>query len=361
MTPPPTEMNAMILTGHGGFDAYDWRTDWPVPQPEAGEILIKVEACGLNNTDVNTRTGWYSKSVTEATGGDASQQDGDTDPSWGGAPIGFPRIQGVDAVGRVVAVGAGGAPDMIGKRVMTDGWQRDWDDPMNMAKARYFGSEMDGGFAQYTKLDARGAQVVDSDLSSAELATFQCSYTTAEGMLCRANVGTGDTVLIPGASGGVGGALIQLAKRRGARVIAMAAQAKHDQVAEYGPDLMLPRSPDNLRAALGTERVTVVADVVGGPMWPQLIDVLERGGRYTCSGAIAGPVVDLDLRTMYLRDLTFTGSTVVPTHVFPDVVGYIERGEIRPILAATYPLQDLAQAQQMFIDKTHVGNIVVLP
>ena len=168
-------------------------------------------------------------------------------------------------------------------------------------------------------------------------------------------------MLVPGASGGVGGALIQLARRRGARVIAMAAEAKHADVARLGPDRILPRAPENLREALEGERVTVVADVVGGPDWPTLIDVLARGGRYTCSGAIAGPMVTLDLRTFYLRDLTFTGSTVVPSHVFRDVVGYIERGEIEPVLAATYPLSELRAAQQAFIDKRHVGNIVVVP
>ena len=180
-------------------------------------------------------------------------------------------------------------------------------------------------------------------------------------MLNRARVGAAATVLVPGASGGVGGALVQLAKRRGARAIAMASEAKHAEVAKLGPDLILPRAPGDLRGALAGETVTVVADVVGGPGWPALIGILARGGRYTCSGAIAGPTVALDLRRLYLRDLTFTGSTVVPGHVFRDVVGYIERGEVRPMLAATYPLSALRAAQQAFIDKRHVGNIVVVP
>ncbi|MEM1361741.1 MAG: alcohol dehydrogenase family protein [Pseudomonadota bacterium] len=354
-------MQAMVLTGHGDLSAYAWHTDWPTPEPDPGEVLVKVGACGLNNTDVNTRSGWYSKAVTDATTGGAFETVNDDDPAWGGQPITFPRIQGADAVGEIVALGDGVDPSMLGKRVMSDGWQRDWDDPLNMDKARYFGSEMDGGFAQFTKMDARGCQIVDSPLSDAELATFQCSYTTAEGMLVRAGVGADDTVLIPGASGGVGGALIQLSKRRGARVIAMASEAKHDALAAFDPDRLLPRAPTDLRAALDGEHVTVVADVVGGPLWPQLIGVLERGGRYTCSGAIAGPMVEFDLRTFYLRDLTFTGSTVIPPHIFPDVVGYIERGEIRPMLAATYPLSELKVAQTAFIDKAHVGNIVVIP
>ena len=87
--------------------------------------------------------------------------------------------------------------------------------------------------------------------------------------------------------------------------------------------------------------------------------MLDRGGRYTCAGAIAGPMVEMDLRTFYLRDLTFTGATIVPPGVFADLVGYIERGEVKPALAATYPLEQLHDAQQAFIDKKHTGNIVV--
>ncbi|MGR3493500.1 MAG: alcohol dehydrogenase family protein [Shimia sp.] len=360
MTIPKT-MNAMVTMGHGGLDQMVWHTDWPTPQPAQGEVLIRVGACGLNNTDVNTRSGWYSKTVSDATTGDAFEEVGADDPTWGGAPITFPRIQGADVCGKIVAVGAGVDPARIGERVITDGWLRDESDPENMDKTGYFGSERDGGFAEYTTTPARNALAISSALSDAELATFSCSYSTAEGMLTRADVTDADTVLVPGASGGVGGALVQLAKRRGARVIAMASEAKHGDVAKLGADRILPRAPGDLRAALADERITVVADVVGGPGWPALIDILERGGRYTCSGAIAGPIVDLDLRTFYLRDLTLTGSTVIPPEVMPNLVRYIERGEIAPVLAATYPLEDLREAQAAFIAKAHTGNIVVVP
>lgn len=144
----------------------------------------------------------------------------------------------------------------------------------------------------------------------------------------------------------------------------MASEEKHAALlASASPTAILPRSPANLKAALkdaiGQDRISVVADVVGGSQWPTLIDALERSGRYTCAGAIAGPIVELDLRTFYLRDLTFTGATVVPPGVFADLVGYIERREIRPLLAATYPLEQLQAAQQAFIDKKHIGNIVL--
>ncbi|MEO1066355.1 MAG: alcohol dehydrogenase family protein [Pseudomonadota bacterium] len=358
-------MHAFVLTGHGDMDKLVFHENWPRPEPGPDDVLIKVHACGLNNTDVNTRSGWYSKAVTEATTGSAYQDVAEEDPSWGGAAITFPRIQGADVCGTVVAVGANADETLIGKRVITDNWLRDWSDPLDKNKTGYFGSERDGGFAEYTTTDHRNVGVVHTDLTDAELATFSCSYTTAEGMLSHAEVTGNDVVLITGASGGVGSAAIQLAKRRGATVVALASEAKHDDVKSVGADIVLPRSPENLpdalKDALGRETVSVVADIVGGDYFPTLIETLERGGRYTTSGAIAGPIVDLDLRTLYLSDLTFIGSTVVPPHVFKDLVSYIERGEVKPLLAASYPLADLHEAQRAFIEKKHTGNIVVMP
>ncbi len=359
----PSTMRAIVLTGHGGLDKLEYHEDWPTPTPAANEVLVKVHACGLNNTDVNTRSGWYSKAVTEATTGGGYDEVHEEDPTWGSAPLVFPRIQGADMVGTVVAVGEGADETLIGKRVMNDGWIRDWDNPESYYNTGYFGSERDGGYAEYTTVHQKQILPVNSDLSDAELATFSCSYTTAENLLNRVNCQAGDSVLITGASGGVGSALIQLANRRGAKTIAMASEAKHAEVAKLNPSAILPRARDELGAALkeatGSDTVTVVADIVGGPYFPELIEVMARGGRYGTSGAIAGPIVDLDMRTLYLRDLTFHGCTITSLNVFPDLVSYIENNEIKPMLAATYPLKDFHEAQQAFIDKKHTGNIVV--
>ena len=357
----PTTMRAMVTMGHGGLEQMVFHPEWPRPEPAAGEVLIKVGACGLNNTDVNTRSGWYSKAVSEATTGDAFDTVNNDDPTWGGNPIVFPRIQGADVCGEIIAVGEDVDAGRIGERVITDNWLRDPEDPLNRDKTGYFGSECHGGYAEYTVIPASNALAVTSDYSDAELATFSCSYSTAEGMVCRAAITASDTVLITGASGGVGGALIQLAKLRGARVIALASNEKHEAVSALGADRVLPRSPENLDAELADERVTVVADVVGGPDWHSVIDVLERGGRYVSSGAIAGPIVELDLRTFYLRDLTLLGSTVIPPEVTENLIRYIESRAIKPVLAATYPLEQLRDAQAAFIAKAHTGNIVVAP
>ena len=134
---------------------------------------------------------------------------------------------------------------------------------------------------------------------------------------------------------------------------------------EIGAEAVLPREPEDLgaalKAAIGQDKVDVVADVVGGPIWPQMIEVLRRQGRYTCSGAIAGPIVEFDLRTFYLNDLIFTGATIVPPGLFRDLVSYIEHGEIKPLLAGTFPLESLREAQEAFLKKQHIGNFVIVP
>ena len=214
-----------------------------------------------------------------------------------------------------------------------------------------FGSECDGAFAEYAIAASGDAIAVRSDLSDVELASFPCAFSTAEGMVQRCGLGP-ERVLITGASGGVGSAAIQLAKRRGARVTAQTSPSKADQLRALGADETIDRD-----AGLPERSFDIVLDLVGGPRWPDLIGALCDGGRYITAGAIAGPIVELDLRTLYLRDLSFFGCTHQPANVFTDLVRYIEAGEIRPIIAQSYPLADLRAAQEAFLTKSHVGKI----
>lgn len=147
--------------------------------------------------------------------GDAFAEVGQQDPTWGAAPITFPRVQGADVRGRIVAVGGGVDVARIGERIITDNWLRDPLDPADINKTGDFGSDHDGGFAQYTTIPAQNAIAINSDLTDAELATFSCSYSTAEGMLMRASVTPRDTVLLPGASGSLGGALGAIGQAQG--------------------------------------------------------------------------------------------------------------------------------------------------
>lgn len=354
-------MSAVLLTGHGDFDVLDYRDDVPIPEPMAGEVLIRVAAAGINNTDINTRIGWYSKKVDAATeqgGASGFAEVDDKDATWSGVPMQFPRIQGADVCGIIVAVGANVEPERIGERVIVRNMLRTYVN-YRPYECWTFGSEVDGGFAQYAVAPSRETLAVDCDWSDAELASIPCAYSTAENMLHRAGVGA-ERVLITGASGGVGSAAVQLAKRRGAEVIAICAASKAHEVRALGADRTIDRNAD-LVASLGRNSIDVVVDIVAGPTWPQLLDVLRLGGRYACAGAIAGPITELDVRTLYLKDLTLYGCTFQEDEVFQNLVRYIETGEIRPVVAKTYPLAEIAQAQRDFLSKTHTGKLVLIP
>ncbi len=350
-------MRGVLLTGHGGPEKLAYREDLAAPKPGPGEVLIEVAACGMNNTDINTRIGWYSQRVTSSTS-DAPAAEAGTDGSWGGR-MKFPRIQGADPVGRIVAVGSQVPVQRVGQRVLIDAWIRHPSGALELAE--YLGSERDGGYAELVAVPSSNAHPIESDLSDTELASFPCSYATAEHMLERAGVAAGQLVVVTGASGGVGSGLIQLAKRRGAKVVAIAGRDKLDGVKDIGADVVVARQdPDPARSVLeAVGPVDVVADVVAGPLFPRLLEIIKRGGHYTTAGAIGGPIVELDLRTLYLHDLTLHGATVLPQQVFTNLVGYIEAAEIRPVVAATFPLEALAKAQEFFLKKEHIGAVVV--
>ncbi len=331
-------MRAQVLTGHGGPERLEYHIDWPVPDPAPSEVLIEVSACGVNNTDINTRVGWYQ-------GG-----------AWG-SPLRFPRIQGADPVGRIVEVGSDVTSDRIGERVLVDPWLRG----VGLDGARYLGSEVDGGFAEYVAVPAANVHPIESASTDVELATIACSYSTAEHMLERAGAEEGQWVLVTGASGGVGSALVRLAKRRGARVVALTSAHKKEAVVGLGADIVLDRGRSDLPAVIRdeTDGVAVFADVVGGPRLGPLLETLRPGGQYVVSGAVAGALVELDLRTLYLRDLTFHGATVVPAAVFENLIGYVRSGEVRPEVDRVFPLEQLHDAQEYFQDPDRIGSVVV--
>jgi NADPH:quinone reductase-like Zn-dependent oxidoreductase len=199
---------------------------------------------------------------------------------------------------------------------------------------------------------------LERDWSDVELGSIPCAYGTAENMLHRAGVRAGEHVLVTGASGGVGSAAVQLAKRRGAEVTAVCSASKVEAVGRLGPDRVVAR---DAAGRLDPDSIDVAVDNVVGPGFGTVLDSLRRGGRYVTSGAVAGPLVDLDVRTLYLRDLTLIGCTAWDEPAFPAVVAAIERGEIEPIVAQTFALADIAEAQRLFLERRHVGKIVLIP
>jgi len=358
--PLPNEktMKAAVTAGNGGFEQLQCRVV-KRPQPRAGEVLIKVLAAGMNNTEINTRIGWYSDAVSGSTAeaAEAGSRSLQADGGWNTATP-FPFIQGTDCYGDVVQVGADGNKELLEKRVLVRPCMRP--NGFDSMKNIWMGSDFDGAFAQFVKVPQKEVFPVECDWSAAELATIPCAYGTAENMIQRAGIQDGERVLITGASGGVGSAALQLVKLRGAEVIALVSSTKQDQILKLGAKEVWERNPD-LIEVLGVESVDVVVDIVAGEAFPSFLKILRRGGRYVSAGAIDGPLVSFDTRTFYLKDLQLIGCTAWDEIVFPNLVSYIENNQIKPLLAKTFPLELITKAQQEFLLKNHVGNFVLIP
>lgn len=350
----PQTMKGVQLTGHGGPEKLIWNDAIPTPIPGPRDALVRVLAAGVNNTDINTRIGWYSKAIAGSTADPKNTADIESG-GWAGS-IQFPRIQGSDLCGKIVAIGSEVRNVAVGMRVVCATNQPD---PTGEAPTQFraIGSEFDGAFAQYCVVPAGQLHdVTDSPLTDIELGAMPCAYGTAYNLLSRSQVGAGDRLIVTGASGGVGLAVVQLAKLRGAHVSALASASKHAMVRAEGADQLLGRNElPRPRSA------TVVIDVVGGPNWQALVEALKPGGRYASSGAIAGPLVTLDLRTLYLNDLTIYGCTYTPHATFSELVALINKGLVRPLVSNTYPLSAIAAAQADFATKMLAGKQVLIP
>jgi NADPH:quinone reductase-like Zn-dependent oxidoreductase len=344
-------MRAAVLTRHGGPEVVEPR-EVPVPRPDAGEVLVRVAAAGCNNTDLWTREGSYG-----------SAEDPDARAGWLG-PVDFPRIQGGDVAGTVVAAGDAADAGLVGSRVLVDPAGYDGPGP-DARPGAVMGSERDGGFAEYVAVPAERAHPVDgSPLLDVELAALPIAYGTALGMLERGAVADGHTVLVTGASGGVGLAAVQLARARGARVVAVCSGDKAAAVRQAGADDVVDRGRGHLVADAGAASPAgyeVVIDVVAGTTVGPGLGLLRPGGRWVVAGALGGWAVDLDVRRLYLANLSLVGSTMHTPRMFEQLVEIARRGDVHPVVAATFGLEQVGEAQQELARRRHVGKLVVVP
>ena len=346
-------MRAVVTRGHGGLEQLDL-TDVPVPRPAPGWVVVDVSACGLNNTDIWTREGRYG-----------TDRDPDAVTSTSRKPGRFPIIQGADVVGHIAAVGDGVASARIGERVLCNFVLYEGD-PQGRDISGSLGATHDGGYAEYVALPADNAYPVDDlALADEELATFPCACITAEHMLDAVGLAAGESVLVTGASGGAGSALVQLARVRGAEVVALTSRQWADRVQELQPRGVVLRDAGDVveqaQGALGRDTFDVVADVVGGPHFSDCLALLGPGGRYVSAGAMGGAVVPFDIRTLYLKKLTLIGVSIGHRHHFEAVLDHIRGGRLRPLLAKSFPMSEIRAAQEMFMSKAFFGNIVVRP
>lgn len=337
-------MTAAVTMRHGGPEVTEIRSDWPMPEPGAGEVRVKVTAAALNNTDIWSREGAYG-----------TAEDPDAVVGWKGVPIDFPRIQGIDVAGIVESVGDDVETVWVGRRVLVDPTATYEDDyPVDV-----IGSESDGGFAQFhvCSLD-QIHDVSESPLTDAQLACLPTAYGTALGLINRAECLAGERVIVTGSSGGVGSAAIELLMDRGCHVIARTSRSKVTAVEALGPAEISVRETDRIS---DIDEVDAVVDVVGGDEFTQLIDRLRDGGRLATAGAIAGPVVSFDIRRLYLRNRRLVGSTMFTPDDFAQLARVANAGGVHPAVAEVFPLEQLSEAQQRFEAKGFFGKIVVDP
>ncbi|MBB5642050.1 zinc-binding dehydrogenase [Cryobacterium roopkundense] len=345
-------MTAAVLTRFGAPDVLEVRRDWPRPKPRPGEVLVRVTAAAVNNTDIWTREGAYGL-----------PNDPDAKAGWLGE-FAFPRIQGGDVAGTVAEVGAGVSDGLIGRRVLVDPAIYGADDD-DATPVGYLGSEADGGFAQYVAVTASHAHdVTASPLSDAQLACLPVAFGTARAMLDRAHLRAGETVLVTGASGGVGLALVQLAAALGARVVAITSGAKGGAVMEAGASVVVNRDSGDVAAQVAAavpDGLHVVADIAGGAGVSTLMPLLRTGGRWVIAGAVAGPVIDFDLRRLYLHNVQLIGSSMHTRVHFRRLVDLARSGSLHPQISSTFDLTEIAEAQSEFLTRRHIGKIVLLP
>lgn len=364
----PATMAAMLLTGHGDIDKLAYRQAIPTPKPAKGEVLVKVTATAKNNTDRKAREGLYP---TEEKGDVTSFQIG------GSPTLTFPRIQGADVVGRVVAVGEDVDDERIGQRGLLDfNLYADSRRDINLTPD-YYGHGADGGFAEYIAVPTEQFHTVSNpELADAELASMgMCSYQTALHMLNAAGVKAGERVLVTGASGGVGTALIQLCRIMGATPYALSRQNKAQALIELGAEAVLDRSDmkgftDKVRALTDDQPIDAVMDLVGGEMTDRFIDTMifdmKRRATYprlSIAGASGGNLSEIMWTRIYLYQVQVFGVSHGTREEAEQLVAWIRSGQLKPVLHAAFKLSDLHEAETYFVNRSsnYLGKIVIVP
>ncbi|KGE78161.1 zinc-binding dehydrogenase [Halomonas salina] len=364
----PATMAAMRLVGHGDVDQLVYDETVPTPRPGAGEVLVKVTATAKNNTDRKAREGLYP-----------TKDQGDvTSFAMGGSPtLTFPRIQGADVVGRVVATGDGVEASRLGERGLLDfNLYADARRDINLTPD-YYGHGADGGFAEYVAVPSdQFHHVPNAELADAELAAMgMCSYQTAYHMMTAAGVTSGERVLVTGASGGVGTALIQLCRVVGAIPYALSQPDKADALIELGAEAVLDRSDmsdfeERVKTVTGGAPLDAVMDLVGGEMTDRFIDamIFDMSARSTyprlsIAGASGGNVSEIMWTRIYLYQVQIFGVSHGTREEAEQLMEWIRGGQLRPVLHAAFRLSDLHAAERYFVHRGshYLGKIVIVP
>ncbi len=326
----PSEMRAVEISEPGGPEVLRL-TRRPVPEPQAGEVLIRVHAAGVNRPDALQRAGAY-------------------DP-----PPGASDLPGLEAAGEVAAVGPSGSKWAVGDRVC----------------ALLPG----GGYAEYALTHQDQALPIPGDLGMVEAAALcETFFTVWSNVFERGRLAAGETFLVHGGSSGIGTTAIQLAAARGARVFATAgSEAKCAACRELGAERAINYREEDfveaVREATGKKGVDLILDMVGGDYIPRDVKALALDGRLVMIAFLGGPKAELNFAQVMTKRLTLTGSTLRPQSVEAkariaaalerEVWPLIAAGRVRPVMDQTFPLEDAAAAHARMESSAHIGKIVL--
>jgi len=364
----PATMAAMLLTGHGGTNRLEYHEDVTTPRPGRDEVLVKVTATAKNNTDRKAREGLYP-----------TKNKGDvTSFAMSGSPtFTFPRIQGADVAGRVVAVGDGVDQARVGERGLLD-FNLYADDRRDInLTPDYYGHGADGGFAEYIAVPSdQFHHVSNPEIDDAGLAALgMCSYQTGLHMLTSAGVKAGERVLVTGASGGVGTALIQMCRAMGAIPYALSKRDKADALLELGAEAVLDRSDmdefaERVQEITGGRPIDAVMDLVGGEVTDRFIDAMifdmkarSTYPRLSIAGASGGNLSEIMWTRIYLYQVQIFGVSHGTREEAEQLIAWIRGGQLKPVLHAAFRLSELRTAEEYFVNRgsNFLGKIVIVP
>ncbi len=344
-------MRAVQVTGYGDVDKLKV-VEISRPEPKENEVLVKVKACAINNTEIWMREGAYGT---------------DSKSGWRPEGVHFPRIPGSDIAGEIVEVGSQVDEAMAGKSVVLFPFTSSGEEGTEHISEdmSFIGSEYDGGYAEYVVWPAD--LCFEMPLSTyLESAVFSVSGLTAWHMVKQIQVKPGETVMVTGANGGVGSLNVQIASKVfGAKVIAIIGDLEGaERMKEIGAAHVLSYRSDNLPKEIlevNGGPVDSVLDVVGDALFSTSLQVLKKGGKFCISGSAGGQQTNLDFRTLYLKHITMYGSVLGTREEFKEMLHAISEGKIKPVIDKTFPLEKVKEAQVYFKNRGKLGKIVLLP
>ncbi|MCP3029489.1 zinc-binding dehydrogenase [Halobacillus sp. A5] len=344
-------MRAVQVTGYGDVDRLKV-VDIPTPEPKEHEVLVKVKACAINNTEIWMREGAY---------GTGSKS------GWRPEGVQFPRTPGSDITGEIVQVGTQVDEGLVGKNVVLFPFTSSGKEGTEHISEdmSFIGSEYEGGYAEYVVWPAD--LCFDMPLSSySESAVFSVSGLTAWHMNKQIDVKPGETVMVTGANGGVGSLNVQIASKVfGAEVIALIGDLESEErLKELGASHVLSYRSEHLAEEIlevNGGPIDSVLDVVGDALFSTSLQVLKKGGKFCISGSAGGQRTDLDFRTLYLKHITMYGSVLGTRAEFKDMLHAISEGRIMPVIDKKFPLEKAREAQVYFKNKGKLGKVLLLP